>query len=115
MCDLAISYTGSQIRSNKSFYHFIIIAMKKTVAIKWIQFTKKNLDPVYNWKNSIFDLYDHPSHEKIDIFNYWDWVLDEVYWLTGSKFSFSIYWLIKDEDGITHDVKITKSYNYILN
>lgn len=117
MCNLAISYTGSQIRSNKSFYHFIIIAMKKEkfVEINGITFEKKNLDPYCNCMDSIYQLYDRPSQEKVEIFDHWDQKLDRIYWLTGSKFAFSIYWEIKDQNGYYHDVKITKSHNYILN
>jgi hypothetical protein len=41
--------------------------------------------------------------------------LDRIYWLTGSKFAFSIYWEIKDQNWYYHDVKITKSHNFVLN
>jgi hypothetical protein len=59
-------------------------------------------------------LYEKPSQEKIKIFNDWKSKLTRIYWLTWSKFNFTIYWSIQDQDWINHSVRITKSHNYIL-
>ena len=88
----------------------------KNTTIKWIQFTIKNsIDFISNWKTNIYQLYDKPSYEKTKIFNEWKNKLDWITWLTWNKFNFSIYWYIFDNDWIKHNVKITQSYNYLLN
>ena len=91
--------------------------MKNTIVINWINFTKTNsIQPVYNYKSNIFDLYDRPSYTKINIFNEWSEKLDCITWLTWNKFNFSIYWYIIDkENWQKHNVKITPSYNYVIN
>lgn len=95
------------------FYSLCIINMK-TTTINWINFTFKKFNPIKNWKSEIHDLYWNPSYNKIRIFNEWDWKLDLIYWLTWNFHNFSIYGSIKDNDWKFHNVKITKSYNYIL-
>jgi hypothetical protein len=52
---------------------------EKFVEINGITFEKKNLDPYCNCKNSIYQLYDRPSQEKVEIFDYWDQKLDRIY------------------------------------
>lgn len=87
----------------------------KNTTIKWIQFTIKNsIDFVNNWITSIYSLYEKPSYEKVKIFNEWNEKLDWIVWLTWNKNFFSIYWYVFDNDWIKHNVKITPSYNYLL-
>lgn len=86
----------------------------KTLQIKSDFYTFKKFVPCYNWITSIYSLYDKPSKEKVDIFNEWGEKLNRIYWLTGSKFCFTIYWNVFDDDWILHDVKITKCYNFIM-
>lgn len=90
--------------------------MKNTITINWINFTKTNsIRPLDNGNYSIFDLYDRPSQTKISIFNEWQEKLDCIYWLTWNTSVFSIYWYIIDKNTwIKHNVKITPSYNYVL-
>lgn len=90
--------------------------MKNNVTINWISFTPTNsITPLYNYKSNIFDLYDRPSYTKISIFNEWNEKLDCIYWLTWNTSVFSIYWYIIDkENWKKHNVKITPSYNYVL-
>ena len=86
----------------------------KTTTIQWINFNYKNFNVIKNWKTCIYDLYEKPSYRKVKIFNDWQWKLDLIYWLTWNFHNFSIYGSIKDNDWKFHNVKITKSYNYIL-
>ena len=87
---------------------------KTTVSIKGVTFTPCNLSPVYNWKSDIFQLYSRPSATKIAIFKDRSQKLDGIYSLTGNCNFFSIYGYIFDDAWKKHNVKITPSYNYIL-
>jgi hypothetical protein len=51
----------------------------KTTTINSIEFEFKKFDPVYNWKTSIYNLYEKPSQEKIKIFNDWKSKLTRIY------------------------------------
>ena len=88
--------------------------MKKTITINGDVYTYGRFEPISNRKTDIYDLYDRPSYEKIQAFNEWDKkiVIQGMVW---SKFVFSIYGEVKDEDGKRHEVKITRDYNRILN
>lgn len=105
-----------KIKKSDPLYYFILytISKMKTITINWVNFTQKKLDPYYNWKSDIFDLYKHPSQKKIKIFNYRSKTLNNIYWLTWNMHNFSIYWNIIDQNWQLHNVKITQSYNYIL-
>lgn len=72
--------------------------MKKTITINGDVYTYGRFEPVYNYKRTIWDLYDRPSDEKVDAYNEWYGKLEEIHGLTGSKFNFSIYGCVKDED-----------------
>ena len=88
--------------------------MTTTRTINGINFTvNPKITPVKNWKTDIYDLYDHPSCTKVRIFNDWDKKIC-IYWLTGNSSVFSIYWSIRDDEGKDHNVKITPSYNYLI-
>ena len=88
----------------------------KTIEINWINFTPKKFSPINNRKIKLEDLYKNPSYVKRDVFEFWKKELFDIYWLTGNQNMFTIYWRIKDDnDWKLYDVKITKSYNYILN
>jgi hypothetical protein len=86
----------------------------KTITIKWIDFEKKFYNVCHNWK-TLYDLYKNPSEEKRDIYNYWNNKLDVIYWTIWNMHLFSIFWRITDEEWKVHDVKITKSKNFIIN
>lgn len=87
----------------------------KTIEINWIHFTPKNFSLINNWKTKLENLYKNPSSIKRHIFEFWKNELLDIYWLTGNQMMFTIYWRIKDsKDWKIYDVKITKSYNYIL-
>jgi hypothetical protein len=88
--------------------------MKHTTTINGTTYTFKKFEPVFNWKDSIFDLYEKPSKEKRDAFKKWEAKLDRIYWLVGGKQNYSIFWEITDESGERHAVKITKSNAFIL-
>ena len=88
--------------------------MKKTVTINWVTYTQKKMDPFYNGKSDIYDLYKTPSYEKVCIFRKWQDKLNCIYWLSGNTNFFSISWDVIDENGKLHNVKITRSNNYIL-
>ena len=96
------------------FYTLYLAKMKKTISINGDVFTFWRFTPVFNYKNDIYDLYDRPSYEKIQAFDEWNKKLVEIYGMTGSKFAFSIYGYVKDEEGQLHNVKITRDYNWIL-
>ena len=96
------------------FLYFTLSKMKKTVTINGDVFTFWRFTPVFNYKNDIYDLYDRPSYEKKQAFDEWNKKLVEIYGMTGSKFAFSIYGYVKDEEGQLHNVKITRDYNWIL-
>lgn len=87
----------------------------KNVKINGVNYTYKAFEPLYNWKCDIFDLYDRPSTAKVAIFRDWQEKLHSIYWLCGNSCTFSIYWAVKDENWLLHDVKITHCNNYILN
>lgn len=88
----------------------------KTIEINWIPFTPKKFSPINNRKIKLEDLYKNPSFVKRDVFEFWKKELFDIYWLTWNQMMFTIYWRIRDHlDWTIHDVKITKSYNYILN
>lgn len=72
------------------------------------------MDPFYNWKSDIYDLYEKPSYEKVCIFRKWKEKLNTIYWLSWNSHLFSISWNVIDENGVLHNVKITASHNYIL-
>lgn len=64
---------------------------------------------------SFWSLYDRPSQTKVEIYEEWEKVLNDVYGCTGSKHAFTIYWNVKDEkDGQIYDVRISKSHNYLM-
>jgi membrane-bound lytic murein transglycosylase len=88
--------------------------MKKTITINGDVYTYGRFEPVYNYKRDIYNLYDRPSYEKIQAFEEWNKKLVEIYGLVGSKFAFSIYGYVRDEEGHLHNVKITRDYNWIL-
>ena len=88
--------------------------MKKTITINGDVYTYGRFEPISNRKTDIYDLYDRPSYEKIQAFNEWDKKI-AIYGMVWSKFVFSIYGVVKDEEGNRHDVKITRDYNRILN
>jgi len=87
---------------------------KKTITINGDVYTYGRFEPISNRKTDIYDLYDRPSYEKIQAFEEWDKkiVIQGMVW---SKFVFSIYGEVKDEEGNWHNVKITRDYNWILN
>lgn len=87
----------------------------KQLTINGDLFKFKKFDVVKNWKTDISDLYEKPSQEKKDAFNEWEAKLSKIYGLIGGIQNFSIYGEIIDEEGNRHDVKITKSNNFILN
>lgn len=88
--------------------------MKKTISINGDSYTFKKYEPFYNFKRDIYDLYDRPSAYKIDAFNEWDKKLVEIYGMTGNTCTFSIYGMVKDEEGNLHNVRITRDHNWIL-
>ena len=96
------------------FYTLYYSKMKKTVQINGDYFTFGKFTPVYNGKNSIYDLYNRPSCYKVAAFNEWNEKLVEIYGMTWNSCTFSIYGYVKDEDGNLHNVKITRDYNWIL-
>ena len=64
---------------------------------------------------SFWSLYDRPSQTKIEIYEEWEKVLNNIYGCVGSKFAFTIYWNVKDETtGQLYDVRISKSHNYLM-
>lgn len=86
------------------------------IEINWINFIPKNFSPINNGKTKLEDLYKNPSFLKRNIFESWKNELFDIYWLTWNVHQFTIYWRIKDKnDWYIYDVKITKSYNYVLN
>jgi hypothetical protein len=86
------------------------------IEINWINFTPAKFSPINNGKTKLEDLYKNPSFIKRNVFEFWKNELDEIYWLTGNQMMFTIYGKIKDNlDWTIYNVKITKSYNYILN
>lgn len=87
----------------------------KTIIINWTSYKFKHYSPVKNWMDDIFDLYARPSQTKIEIFRDWSKKLSRIYGLTGNSMFFSIYWTVKDENWVEHDVWITPCNNYILN
>ena len=89
--------------------------MKNTILINGDYYTPtKNVERMSNRKTDIFDLYERPSHTKVAIFREWQEKLHSIEWLTGNSCRFSIYWTVKDENWEIHHVKITPSYNYLL-
>lgn len=87
----------------------------KQLQIRGDLFTFKKINIVKNWKTDIFDLYEKPSQKKVEAFKEWEAKLSKVYGLIGGSHNFSIFGEIIDEEGERHDVKITKSNNFILN
>ena len=87
----------------------------KQLQIRGDVFKFKKFDIVRNWKTDIFDLYEKPSQKKRNAFNKREKKLARVYGLIGGSHNFSIFGEIIDEEGNRHDVKITKSNNFILN
>ena len=88
----------------------------KTIEINWINFISKNFSPISNEKTKLEDLYKNPSSIKRNVFEFWKKELFDIYGLTWNVNQFTIYWRIQDyKDWKLYDVKITKSYNYILN
>ena len=86
------------------------------IEINKINFTPAKFSPISNGKTKLEDLYKNPSYIKKDVFEFWKNELFDIYWLTGNQMMFTIYWRIQDsKDWKIYDVKITKSYNYILN
>lgn len=86
------------------------------IEINKINFTPAKFSPINNGKTKLEDLYKNPSYVKRNVFEFWKKELYEIYWLTWNPMMFNIYWRIRDNlDWTIHDVKITKSYNYILN
>jgi len=89
--------------------------MKNTILINGDCYTPTTKIEWYsNRKTDIFDLYERPSQTKVAIFKEWQEKLHSIEWLTGNSCRFSIYWTLKDEDWHLHHVKITPSYNYLL-
>ena len=87
----------------------------KTIEINWIHFTPKNFSPINNWKTKLEDLYKKPSWTKRQVFEFWKNELFEIYWITRNPMMFTIYWsILNQKNWKLYDVKITKSYNYIL-
>ena len=95
------------------FYTLYYSKMKKTITINGDVYTYWRFTPVRNYKTDIYDLYDRPSYEKIQAFEEWNKkiIIRGMVW---SKFVFSIYGMVIDEDGNYHQVKITRDYNWIL-
>lgn len=88
----------------------------KTIEINWINFTPKKFNTLSNWIIKLEDLYKNPSSTKRNVFEFWKKELFDIYWLTWNLHQFTIYWRIQDsKDWKIYDVKITKSYNYVLN
>lgn len=97
------------------FYSLFIIQMKNTILIGSDRYTQNNkIERHSNRKTDIFDLYERPSSTKVAIFREWQEKLYTIDGLIGNSSVFSIYWTVKDGDGHLHHVKITPSYNYIL-
>ena len=88
--------------------------MKNTVLINGVYYTPKKMDPFYNWKSDLYQLYKKPSYGKVCIFRKWKEKLNTIYWLSWNSHFFSISWNVIDENGVLHNVKITASHNYIL-
>ena len=86
---------------------------KKTITINGDVYTYGRFEPISNRKTDIYDLYDRPSYEKIQAFEEWNKKI-AIYGMVWSKFVFSIYGEVKDEEGNWHNVKITRDYNWIL-
>ena len=87
--------------------------MKKTTTINGDVYTYGRFDGCYNGITSIYSLYDRPSYEKIQAFEEWNKKI-VITGMTWSKFVFSIYGYVTDEDWHVHNVKITRDYNWIL-
>ena len=102
------------LRPLEVFYSLYIAKMKQ-LEIRGDLFKFKKFDIVRNWKTDISDLYEKPSKEKKDAFNEREGKLAKIYGLVGGIQNYSIYGEIIDEEGKRHDVKITKSNNFILN
>ena len=87
----------------------------KKLTIRGDAFTFKKFEPVFNWKTDIYDLYEKPSQAKKEAFDEREEKLAKIYGLVGGIQNYSIFGEIIDEEGKRHDVKITKSNNFILN
>lgn len=88
------------------------IKMTKNVTINNVNYEVKNFE-IPMWLKSFYSLYDRPSNEKVEIYEEWTGILNEIYGCTGSKFTFTIYWNVIDENWVIHDVRISKCHNYI--
>ncbi len=86
----------------------------KNVKINWNTFYFKKFEPVMNWVTHLSDLYNNASVYKWQAFNYRNEKM-YIYWMVGNSCKFTIYWQVKDENWIEHDVKITADNNWILN
>ena len=89
--------------------------MSNTITIKGKEFILKDFDSCHNWICDIYKLYKRPSSEKVAAFNKWKDILDSIYGMKWNSNCFTIYWYIKDKEGVEYDVKITRFHNYILN
>ena len=86
------------------------------IEINWINFIPKKFNTLSNGIIKLEDLYKNPSSTKRYVFEFWKKELFDIYWLTWNLHQFTIYWRIQDsKDWKIYDVKITKSYNYVLN
>lgn len=88
--------------------------MKYTV-INWINFEIKNNFDSYGYScNDLRQLYEKPSFTKVEIYRDREKKLNRIYWVSGSKHQFVIYWNIKDsETWLIHDVRISQAHNYV--
>ena len=88
--------------------------MKYTV-INWINFEIKNNFDSYAYScNNLWQLYEKPSITKVEIYRDREKKLNRVYWVSGNKNQFVIYWNIKDsETWLVYDVRISQAHNYI--
>lgn len=95
------------------FLFFTITKMTKTMTINGTDYEVKKFTIPCGL--SFWSLYDRPSQTKIEIYEEWEKVLNNVYGCTGSKHAFTIYWNVKDETtGQIYDVRISKSHNYLM-
>ena len=70
--------------------------------------------------SGLYGIYSRPSKAKIDIYEYWERYFHQIashiesIRLSGNTFSFSIYCLTRDNDGILDLYWITPSYNRVI-
>ena len=88
--------------------------MKNTV-INWINFEIKNNFDSYAYSGyTLRDLYEKPSSTKVEIYRDREKKLNRIYWVSGNRHQFIIYWNIKDsETWLNYDVRISQAHNYV--